>query len=299
MGRGCQQRAALRSLCQLAAPRHARPPARLQIICTARSVAINTCHDCIFYLGVNQAPLLLGDNRFLQLAPFNSGYERLPAHMSLAGVRPTPNQWDQPLALLPDHSKHHHAALHGGAAAGGSPGSPMQQWQAAALAREQQAAEQVATGQSPGAGDDMDLSQRAQQAGSSGGAPGSPRSPHAGALGEEGLPASPVLGTPAAVTLLPPDKLMPFVVPFKGGSGPLCGGPATVNLGIRWVLQGGWGWGWGGRELHTAGRQAPRVSVCRRAGQLIDDMPALPRPPPCPCSQRLLLRQPVQLHGHG
>lgn len=64
--------------------------------------------------------------------------------------------------------------------------------------------------------------------------PGSPRSPMAGGqLGEEGLTASPVVGAPAPVTLLPPGKLQPFVVPFRGGSGPMCGGPAPINLGIR------------------------------------------------------------------
>lgn len=29
-----------------------------------------------------------------------------------------------------------------------------------------------------------------------------------------------------AFTILPPEKLMPFVVPFRGGPGRLCGGPA-------------------------------------------------------------------------
>ena len=118
------------------------PPAP-QVIAASRCVTINTCHDCILYLAANQPPLLLGDNRFLQLAPYNSGYERLPAHMSLAGVQEAPNHWDQPLALLPDHSQHPHAPLHGAPGAGSSgggadaPGSPMQQWQQAAQQREQ------------------------------------------------------------------------------------------------------------------------------------------------------------------
>ncbi|PRW18405.1 TBCC domain-containing 1 isoform A [Chlorella sorokiniana] len=239
---------------------------RVQVICASRCVVVNTCHDCIFYLGVNQAPLLLGDNRFLQLAPYNSGYERLPAHLSLAGVRPTPNQWDSPLALLPDHSKHHHPPLHGGE--GASPGSPLRHWQREhpvgqqqqQQQQQQQGGEQGQQPQSPQmhqqVEEPMELSQqqqeeqrRQQQAAqqrqlqslgsplsprTAGAQPGSPRSPMAGGqLGEEGLTASPVLGAPAAVTLLPPGKLQPFVVPFRGGSGPMCGGPAPINLGIR------------------------------------------------------------------
>jgi len=31
----------------------------------------------------------------------------------------------------------------------------------------------------------------------------------------------------APATLLPPDRLLPFMVPFHGGPGPLCGGAAS------------------------------------------------------------------------
>lgn len=33
---------------------------------------------------------------------------------------------------------------------------------------------------------------------------------------------------PRAVSLLPPDKLLPFMIPFRGGSGSLCGGAASA-----------------------------------------------------------------------
>jgi TBCC domain-containing protein 1 len=225
----------------------------VQIICAARSVCVNTCHDCILYLGANAPPLLLGDNRFLQLAPYNSGYERLAAHMALVGVRPAPNHWDQPLALLPDHRQQPGAATGEAASA---PASPSQQWQAAAAAREQAGAgaapgSPAASQQREAEGEAMELSQQAgggggSSAGLAGGSPG-PGSPGAGGhLGEEGLPASPVAGAPPAVTVLPPSKLTPFVVPFKGGWGPLCGGPASLSLGIRWVRgrPAGRGVGW-------------------------------------------------------
>ena len=39
---------------------------RLQLVAAATRICIATCHDCVFYLGVNRPPLLIGDNRFLQ-----------------------------------------------------------------------------------------------------------------------------------------------------------------------------------------------------------------------------------------
>lgn len=54
-------------------------------------------------------------------------------------------------------------------------------------------------------------------------------------LGREHRPATPDSDSAAAAagkarlpfTLLPPDKLLPLMVPFKGGPGPLCGGAAS------------------------------------------------------------------------
>lgn len=40
---------------------------RLQLVATAVRIIVSTCHDCVLQLGVNHAPLLLGDNRFLQV----------------------------------------------------------------------------------------------------------------------------------------------------------------------------------------------------------------------------------------
>jgi TBCC domain-containing protein 1 len=39
---------------------------RLQLVAAAVRILVSSCHDCVFYLGVNRPPLLLGDNRFLQ-----------------------------------------------------------------------------------------------------------------------------------------------------------------------------------------------------------------------------------------
>jgi hypothetical protein len=40
---------------------------RVQLVASAVRLSIASCHDCVFYLGVNRPPLLLGDNRFLQV----------------------------------------------------------------------------------------------------------------------------------------------------------------------------------------------------------------------------------------
>ena len=42
---------------------------RLQLVAATTRICIATCHDCVFYLGVNRPPLLIGDNRFLQVCP--------------------------------------------------------------------------------------------------------------------------------------------------------------------------------------------------------------------------------------
>ncbi len=41
---------------------------RVSVIATGKRICIAGCHDCIFYLGVNHHPLLLGDNRFVQVS---------------------------------------------------------------------------------------------------------------------------------------------------------------------------------------------------------------------------------------
>ncbi len=51
-------------------------------------------------------------------------------------------------------------------------------------------------------------------------------------LPDSGLP-------PPAVSLLPPDKLLPFMIPFRGGSGALCGGAASA-ANTRYPLHQYW-----------------------------------------------------------
>mmetsp|Transcript_707 Transcript_707/g.2084 ORF Transcript_707/g.2084 Transcript_707/m.2084 type:complete len:651 (+) Transcript_707:360-2312(+) len=171
---------------------------RVQLICAAARIIISSCHDCILHLAVNRAPLLIGDNRFLQLAPYNTQYERLAAHMEEVGVFTDPNLWDQPVSLAREHGR--------------------------------------ATPDTPSSGN------RVPGGGPSGsGAPHSPGSP----TGGTGSP-------PPAVSLLPPDKLLPFMIPFRGGSGSLCGGAASA-ANTRWSADLGSLVGLGGSDGEGGG----------------------------------------------
>ncbi|KAK9810967.1 hypothetical protein WJX73_001581 [Symbiochloris irregularis] len=129
---------------------------KVTLICAAVRVCISSCHECTFYLGVNRPPLLIGLNRFVQLAPYNTGYERLAGHMASAGVAASPNLWDRPVTLALQHG----------------PATP--------------------DSHSPSGGQAVSL-----------------------------------LNEHPPVQLLPPEKLLPFMIPFLGGRGNLCGGPAS------------------------------------------------------------------------
>ncbi|AQK69659.1 uncharacterized protein LOC100277826 [Zea mays] len=72
---------------------------RVHIIAAAKRICIANCRECIFYLGVNHQPLVLGDNHKLQVAPFNTCYPQLQDHMMQVGVDPSVNKWDQPFVL--------------------------------------------------------------------------------------------------------------------------------------------------------------------------------------------------------
>ncbi|CAD6339018.1 unnamed protein product [Miscanthus lutarioriparius] len=72
---------------------------RVQIIAASKRICIANCRECIFYLGVNHQPLIVGDNHKLQVAPFNTYYPRLGEHLAQVGVDPNVNKWDQPFVL--------------------------------------------------------------------------------------------------------------------------------------------------------------------------------------------------------
>ncbi|KAM3192693.1 hypothetical protein ACQJBY_069731 [Aegilops geniculata] len=72
---------------------------RVQIVAASKRICIANCRECIFYLGVNHQPLIVGDNHKLQVAPFNTYYPQLGEHLAQVGVDPNVNKWDQPFVL--------------------------------------------------------------------------------------------------------------------------------------------------------------------------------------------------------
>ncbi|CAO2822159.1 unnamed protein product [Amaranthus hypochondriacus] len=72
---------------------------RVHVISAAKRICIANCRECVFFLGVNQRPLIVGDNHKLQVAPYNTFYPQLEEHMCQVGVESTINLWNEPLAL--------------------------------------------------------------------------------------------------------------------------------------------------------------------------------------------------------
>eukprot|EP00250_Pteridium_aquilinum_P001261 c11471_g2_i1 orf=210-1556(+) len=54
---------------------------RVQLTVSSVRICISYCRECVFYLAVNQKPLILGENHNLQVAPYNTFYPRLEAHL--------------------------------------------------------------------------------------------------------------------------------------------------------------------------------------------------------------------------
>ncbi|XP_058071190.1 uncharacterized protein LOC131220242 isoform X2 [Magnolia sinica] len=72
---------------------------RVHVITATKRICIANCRECVFFLGVNQRPLILGDNHKLQVAPYNTFYSQLEEHMSQAGINAAVNRWDEPVVL--------------------------------------------------------------------------------------------------------------------------------------------------------------------------------------------------------
>lgn len=72
---------------------------RVHVIAAAKRVCIANCRECVFFLGVNQRPLIVGDNHKLQVGPYNTFYGDLEEHLNQVGIEPTVNKWNEPLAL--------------------------------------------------------------------------------------------------------------------------------------------------------------------------------------------------------
>ncbi|KAL1206926.1 hypothetical protein V5N11_001938 [Cardamine amara subsp. amara] len=72
---------------------------RVHVIAATKRICIANCRECVFFLGVNQRPLIVGDNHKLQVAPYNTFYSHLEEHMTEVGIEPTINKWNESLAL--------------------------------------------------------------------------------------------------------------------------------------------------------------------------------------------------------
>ncbi|XP_024974414.1 TBCC domain-containing protein 1 [Cynara cardunculus var. scolymus] len=72
---------------------------RVHVISAAKRICVANCRECIFFLGVNQQPLIVGDNHKLQVAPYNTFYPQLEEHMQEVGIETSPNRWGEPVAL--------------------------------------------------------------------------------------------------------------------------------------------------------------------------------------------------------
>ncbi|KAG8367935.1 hypothetical protein BUALT_Bualt16G0124400 [Buddleja alternifolia] len=72
---------------------------RVHLITAAKRICIANCRECVFFLGVNQQPLIIGDNHKLQVAPYNTFYPQLEEHLNQVGIDPNINRWDEHMSL--------------------------------------------------------------------------------------------------------------------------------------------------------------------------------------------------------
>mmetsp|Transcript_10007 Transcript_10007/g.36563 ORF Transcript_10007/g.36563 Transcript_10007/m.36563 type:complete len:519 (-) Transcript_10007:76-1632(-) len=74
---------------------------RVQVIVVCKHIQISNCHDCTFYMACENRPLLLGDNRTLHVAPYNTNYSSLREHLAHCNLQLAENKWNQPIDLFP------------------------------------------------------------------------------------------------------------------------------------------------------------------------------------------------------
>jgi len=74
---------------------------RVQIVTACRRLLISSCVDSVFPCFAAAHPLLAGDNRICQFAPYNTAYPGMLAHLSRASLPiaspPAVNYWNAPL----------------------------------------------------------------------------------------------------------------------------------------------------------------------------------------------------------
>lgn len=76
---------------------------RVTLICASKRVAVRSCFECTFHLGIMNQPMFVGDNRKCVLAPYNTFYEHLGEHLVEARLAPEAcTAWDRPAVLGDD-----------------------------------------------------------------------------------------------------------------------------------------------------------------------------------------------------
>jgi hypothetical protein len=76
---------------------------RVTLMCATKRIAVRSCFECTFHLGIANQPVFIGDNRKCMLAPYNTYYEHLLEHLSAARIDPSMcNAWDRPVIIGAD-----------------------------------------------------------------------------------------------------------------------------------------------------------------------------------------------------
>ena len=82
-----------------------------KVVVASKTTVVSTCADCDFYLGTNECPLLVGDNRNVTLAPHNSPYDGFARDLEKFGVSGDVNYWNLPKVVESPHSEGDHGGV--------------------------------------------------------------------------------------------------------------------------------------------------------------------------------------------
>ncbi|CAN0120917.1 unnamed protein product, partial [Phaeothamnion confervicola] len=98
---------------------------RIQLVTCCRRISVGNCLDCVFSVFCASNPVLSGDNRTCQFAPYNTCYPRLTQHLRAAGLPtsspPAVNLWNSPVDVSTMGMPSFHVSQGAAAAAAASP----------------------------------------------------------------------------------------------------------------------------------------------------------------------------------
>ncbi|XP_074640167.1 TBCC domain-containing protein 1-like [Tubulanus polymorphus] len=76
---------------------------QVTVIAACRRITTSHSQICTFHLLTPNRPLVFGGNDTIILAPYNTSYPQLETQMNSVGLSYTPNYWDVPFCVGPDH----------------------------------------------------------------------------------------------------------------------------------------------------------------------------------------------------